>query len=322
MPAFDAATVRMDASGNVDIHVSAQSAGQDHARVFAKLAAQELGISDRVIRVVEGDTDRTPCGAGSTVSRSAVSTGGALHLALQDVKAKIFHLARLFLDTDAELALAEGEVFVKHNPSRRVPLTQVAGVAYNRSQEVVLPETIEPGLEVTRTYDPPHQVFGNGAHVAVVRVDPDTAQVKIEQYYVVEDCGTILDHEVVEGQVRGAVAQGIGNALFEELIYDNAGQLRTASLMDYLAPTALDIPAMQTEHLETPSPFTFNGVKGVGEAGTVGAYAAVPNAVADALRPLGIAVTSLPISPQRVWNLIQAASSESIKKLGRQGTQG
>ena len=309
MPAFDAATVRMDASGNVDIYVSAQSAGQDHTRVFAKLAAQELGISDRVIRVVEGDTDRTPCGAGSTVSRSAVSTGGALHLALQDVKAKIFHLARLFLDTDAELALEAGEVFVKHNPSRRVPMTQVAGAAYNRSQEVILPATIAPGLEVTRTYDPPHQVFGNGAHVAVVHVDPDTAQVKVEQYYVVEDCGTILDHEVVEGQVRGAVAQGMGNALFEELTYDNAGQLCTASLLDYLVPTALDIPAIQMEHLETPSPFTFNGVKGVGEAGTVGAYAAVPNAVADALRPLGITVTSLPVSPQRVWELMQATSN-------------
>jgi len=156
MPAFDAATVRMDASGNVDISVSAQSAGQDHARVFAKLAAQELGIAEAVIRVVEGDTDRTPFGAGSTVSRSAVSTGGALHLALQEVKAKIFHLARLFLDTDAELALEAGEVFVKHNPSRRVPLTQVARAAYNRSQEIVLPETIAPGLEATRTYDPPH----------------------------------------------------------------------------------------------------------------------------------------------------------------------
>src|SRR5262249_15052223 len=200
----------------------------------------------------------------------------------------------------AGLAVDAGEVFVKHNPARRVPLTQVAAAAYHRSQDVVLPETIAPGLEVTRTYDPPHQVFGNGAHVAVVRVEPDTAQVKVEQYYAVEDCGTILDHEVVAGQGRGAVAQGMGNALFEERSYDIAGQLRTATLMDYLVPTALDIPVIQTEHMETPSPFTFNGVKGVGEAGTVGAYAAVPNAVADALRPLGIAVTSLPVSPQRV----------------------
>ena len=310
-PAFDAATVRMDAQGNVDVKVSAQSAGQDHERVFAKLTADELGISTEVIRVVEGDTDMTPFGSGSGVSRSAVSTGGALHLALQDLKAKIFQLARFFLDTDAELELSAGEVVVKHNPARRVSLSQVAGAAYNRSQDVILPETFDPGLECTRTYDPPHQVFGNGAHIAVVRIDPETALVQVEQYYIVEDCGTILDHDVVEGQVRGAVAQGIGNAVFEELTYDDAGQLLTASLLDYLVPTAPEIPAMQTEHMETPSPFTFNGVKGVGEAGTVGAYAAVPNAVADALRPLGIELTSLPVSPQRVWDLIRSAPSHN-----------
>jgi carbon-monoxide dehydrogenase large subunit len=307
VPAFDAATVRMDAQGNLDIAVSAQSAGQDHARVFAKLAAQELGIAEETIRVVEGDTDRTPFGAGSTVSRSAVSSGGALYLALHDLKAKIFRLARLFLDTEADLALEAGDVLVKHHPARRVALRRVAAAAYQRSSEVVLPESIAPGLEITRTYDPPHQVFGNGAHVAIVRVDPDTARVQVEQYYVVEDCGTILDHEVVTGQVRGAVAQGLGNALFEELAYDHAGQLLTASLLDYLVPTAVDIPVIHMEHMETPSPFTFRGVKGVGEAGTVGAYAAVPNAVADALRPLGIEVTSLPVSPQRIWRLLQAA---------------
>jgi carbon-monoxide dehydrogenase large subunit len=129
----------------------------------------------------------------------------------------------------------------------------------------------------------------------------------VEQYYGVEDCGTILDHAVVAGQVQGAVAQGLGNALFEELTYDAAGQLLTASLMDYLVPMALDIPPLHLEHMETPSPFTFNGVKGVGEAGTVGAYAAIPNAVADALRPWGVAVTGVPVSPQRVWELVQAA---------------
>ncbi|MGQ4808140.1 Caffeine dehydrogenase subunit alpha [Candidatus Entotheonellaceae bacterium PAL068K] len=309
MPAFDAATVRMDARGNVDVKVSAQSAGQGHERVFARLAAHALGISEAVVRVVEGDTDMTPFGSGSTVSRSAVSTGGALHLALQDLKAKLFQLARFFLDTDAELAIEAGEVFVKHNPARRVPLLQVAEAAYHHSPAVVLPATIDPGLEFTRTYDPPHQVFGNGAHIAVVRVDPETALVRVEQYYIVEDCGTILDHQVVEAQVRGAVAQGIGNAIFEELAYDNAGQLLTASLLDYLVPSAAEIPTMHVEHMETPSPFTFNGVKGVGEAGTVGAYAAVPGAVADALRPLGVVLTGLPVSPQRVWDLINAASN-------------
>jgi carbon-monoxide dehydrogenase large subunit len=311
MPAFDAATVRMDAQGNVDVKVSASSSGQGHERVFANLAAAELGIAAERVRVVQGDTAMTPYGAGSTVSRSAVSTGGALHLALQDLKSKLFQLARFFLDTDAELELSAGAVVVKHHPERQVPLSQVAGVAYNRSLEIVLPAHIEPGLECTRTFDPPHQVFGNGAHIAVVRVDPETARVQVEQYYIVEDCGTILDHDVVEGQVQGAVAQGIGNAIFEELTYDDVGQLMTASLMDYLVPYATDIPVMQTEHMETPSPFTFNGVKGVGEAGTVGAYAAVPCAVADALRPLGVDVTSLPLSPQRLWEQIKAGALPS-----------
>jgi carbon-monoxide dehydrogenase large subunit len=311
MPAFDAATVRMDAQGNVDVKVSASSSGQGHERVFANLAAAELGIAAERVRVVQGDTAMTPYGAGSTVSRSAVSTGGALHLALQDLKSKLFQLARFFLDTDAELELSAGAVVVKHHPERQVPLSQVAGVAYNRSLEIVLPEHIEPGLECTRTFDPPHQVFGNGAHIAVVRVDPETARVQVEQYYIVEDCGTILDHDIVEGQVQGAVAQGIGNAIFEELTYDDVGQLMTASLMDYLVPYATDIPVMQTEHMETPSPFTFNGVKGVGEAGTVGAYAAVPCAVADALRPLGVDVTSLPLSPQRLWEQIKAGALPS-----------
>lgn len=314
MTAFDAATVRMDAHGNVDVKVSARSAGQSHDRVFAKMTAAELGIADTAVRVMEGDTDMTPFGSGSTVSRTAVSTGSALHLALQDLKAKLFQVARFFLDTDAELDLQDGDVVVKHHPSRRVPLTEVASAAYNRVQEVLLPETIDPGLEFTRTFDPPHQVFGNGVHVAVVRLDPDTGFVKVEQYVGVEDCGTILDHDVVEGQVQGAVAQGIGNAIFEELAYDEAGQLVTASLMDYLVPTATDIPAMHMEHTETPSPFTFNGVKGVGEAGTVGAYAAVPNAVADALRPFGIEVTSLPVSPQRVWELLKAARNQAGKQ--------
>ncbi len=310
MPAFDAATVRMNAHGNVDVKVSACSSGQGHERVFAKLAAAELGIAAERVRVVQGDTAMTPFGSGSTVSRSAVSTGGALNLALQDLKSKLFQLARFFLDTDAELELAAGKVVVKHNPDRQVPLAQVAGAAYNRSQEITLPETFEPGLEFTRTFDPPHQVFGNGAHIAVVRVDPETARVQVEAYYIVEDCGTILDHDVVEGQVQGAVAQGIGNAIFEELAYDDAGQLMTASLMDYLVPYATDIPAMQTEHMETPSPFTFNGAKGVGEAGTVGAYAAVPSAVADALRPLGVEVTGLPVSPQRLWERMRPGAAQ------------
>ena len=198
-------------------------------------------------------------------------------------------------------------MFVQAEPSRRVSFARVAASAYDASREVSLPENIERGLRVTRSFDPPHQVFGNGAHLAVVRVAPDTGVVKLEKYFVVEDCGTILDHDIVEGQVVGAVAMGIGNALLEELRYDEGGQLLTGSLMDYLVPTSLDIPKIQILHTETPSPFTEGGVKGVGEAGTVGAYTAVANAVADALLPLGVELTEPPVGPERVWNMIKMA---------------
>ena len=205
--------------------------------------------------------------------------------------------------------IANGQVFVKSDPDRTVPFTTVAGAAYNGSREVVLPEAIERGLHATRSFDPPHQVFGNGAHIALVRVDRETGLVKLEQYFIVEDCGTILDHVVVDGQVVGGAAQGVGNALFEELRYDEGGQLITGSLMDYLVPSATDIPNFQVIHTETPSPFTPGGVKGVGEAGTVGAYSAVSNAVADALLPIGAELTEPPVGPHRVWGLAKAGSS-------------
>jgi carbon-monoxide dehydrogenase large subunit len=184
----------------------------------------------------------------------------------------------------------------------------VAAAAHDASRVVSLPENIERGLQSTRTFDPPHQTFGHGAHLAVTRVDQETGMVKVEQYFCVEDCGTIIDHVIVDGQVVGGVATGIGNALLEELVYDSEGQLLTGTFMDYLVPTAPDVPEIHTLHTETPSPFTQGGVKGVGEAGTVGAFTAVGNAVADALLPLGVEVTEPPVGPRRVWELIRGAS--------------
>ena len=304
LPAFDSATIQVDARGNVTAAVSARSTGQGHEIAFAKLVARELGVPYETVKIIEGDTDATPFGSGTGVSRSAVSTGGAIRLAAQDIKKKVLELARFFLENEeGELDIVGGEVFVQAEPSRRVSFARVAASAYDASREVSLPENIERGLRVTRSFDPPHQVFGNGAHLAVVRVAPDTGVVKLEKYFVVEDCGTILDHVIVEGQVVGAVAMGIGNALLEELRYDEGGQLLTGSLMDYLVPTSLDIPKIQILHTETPSPFTEGGVKGVGEAGTVGAYTAVANAVADALLPLGVELTEPPVGPERVWNM-------------------
>ena len=308
LPAFDSAAVRVDARGNVTVGVSARSTGQSHESVFANLVASELGVPYETVKIIEGDTDATPYGSGTGVSRSAVSTGGAIRRAVHDVKLRVLELARFFLDNEeGDLDIANGEIFVIADPSRRVSIARVAASAYDASREVSLPESFERGLQATRSFDPPHQVFGNGAHLAVVRIDPETGLVNLGKYFVVEDCGTILDHVIVEGQVVGAVAMGIGNALFEELKYNEDGQLITGSFMDYLVPTSLDIPEIQTLHTETPSPFTEGGVKGVGEAGTVGAYTAVANAVADALLPLGIELTEPPVGPARVWELITAA---------------
>ena len=308
LPAFDSATIRVDAGGNVLVAVSAKSTGQSHDSVFAGLVARELGVPYETIKILEGDTDATPFGAGTGVSRSAVSTGGAIRRAVRDVRNKAIEIARFFLEgEDEELAIADGEIYSVSDPSRRVPFASVAAAAHDASRIVSLPDSVERGLQATRTFDPPHQTFGHGAHLAFVKVDGETGMVKVEQYICVEDCGTIIDHVIVDGQVVGAVGVGIGNALHEELVYDDSGQLLTGTFMDYLVPTAPDVPAIQTRHTETPSPFTEGGVKGVGEAGTVGAFTAVGNAVADALLPLGVEVTHPPIGPRRVWEMIRSA---------------
>ena len=305
LPAFDSATIKVDAGGNVMVAVSAKSTGQSHDSVFARLAAQELGVPYETIKILEGDTDAVPFGAGTGVSRSAVSTGGAIRLAASDIKRKATEIARFFLEGEGEaLEITGGEIYSVADPARRVPFASVAAAAHDGSRVVTLPESVERGLQATRTFDPPHQTFGHGAHLAYVRVDRETGIVRVEQYVCVEDCGTIIDHVIVDGQVIGGVATGIGNALHEELVYNETGDLLTGTFMDYLVPLASDIPEIQTTHTETPSPFTEGGVKGVGEAGTVGGFTAVGNAVADALLPLGVEVTHPPVGPQRVWELI------------------
>ena len=306
LPAFDSATIKVDAGGNVLAAVSAKSTGQGHDSVFAGLVARELGVPDATVKVLEGDTDAVPFGAGTGVSRSAVSTGGAIRLAAGDIKRKAIEIARFFLEGEGEeLAIADGEIYSAADPSRRVSFASVAAAAHDASRVVSLPESVERGLQSTRTFDPPHQTFGHGAHLALARVDRETGVVQVERYVCVEDCGAIIDHEIVDGQVVGGVALGIGNALHEELVYDGVGQLLTGTLMDYLVPLSPDVPPIETTHTETPSPFTEGGVKGVGEAGTVGAFTAVGNAVADALLPLGVEVTEPPVGPQRVWRLIR-----------------
>ena len=312
MPAFDSATIKVDAGGNVLVAVSAKSTGQGHDRAFAGLVARELGVPYETVKILEGDTDAVPFGAGTGVSRSAVSTGGAIRLAVSDIRRKAMEIARFFLEGEGEaLEIADGQIYSAADPSRRVPFASVAAAAHDASRVVSLPASVERGLQATRTFDPPHLTFGHGAHLAAVRVDPETGLVRVERYVCVEDCGAIIDQEIVDGQVIGGVAQGIGNALHEELAYDSGGQLLTGTLLDYLVPIAADVPNIETRHTETPSPFTEGGVKGVGESGTVGAYTAIGNAVADALRPLGAEVTEPPVGPQWVWRLINSGGKSS-----------
>ena len=216
LPAFDSATVKVDAGGNIMVAVSAKSTGQSHDSVFALLVARELGVPYETVKILEGDTDAVPFGSGTGVSRSAVSTGGAIRLAVRDVKNKATEIARFFMEGEAgELEISEGQIYATGDPSRSVAFAAVAAAAHDASRIVSLPESIERGLQATRTFDPPHQTFGHGAHMAFVRVDRETGIVKVEDYVCVEDCGTIIDHVIVDGQVVGAVGLGIGNALHE-----------------------------------------------------------------------------------------------------------
>jgi len=302
----DAATVRVEPTGEARAFVSAASQGQGHATVFAQILADELGLPIGDVAVVQSDTERCPYGSGSFASRSMVASGGALILASRKVREKIMRIAAHSLEAAAEdLMIERGEISVRGTPTRKVTVREIARAAYKPSSSMFPPGT-EPGLEATHYYDPPPATFSNGAHLAVVDVDAETGQVDILRYLVVEDCGTMVNPMIVEGQVHGGVAQGIGNALYEELVYDGDGQLLTTSFMDYLIPTAAQLPRTDVIHIDTPPPVTVSGFKGMAEGGTVGAIAAVANAVADALAPLGIEVRELPLSPNRLYQALRA----------------
>ena len=311
--AFDAATVQVDGRGNVALKVSGKSTGQGHETTFPRWVAEQLGIPPEKVRLIQGDSDATPFGTSAGNSRSAVSIGSALLKAIQDLKAKMIQIAGFLLTTeDGELEMAGGFFFIKNDPERRVSFQEVAAAAYNRSRKLLLPDTgIEPGLEFTRFNDPP-QTFANGFHVAVVRVDVETGVVTIEKYFMVDDCGVMLDEAAVMAQGIGATVTGIGNALLEELVHDEHGQLLTGTLMDYLLPTSDGIPDIQHLQTVTPSLLSLNGAKATGESGNCGSPAAIANAVSDALRPLGVEANDLPLSPRKVHELIRDARNKRV----------
>jgi carbon-monoxide dehydrogenase large subunit len=302
----DAATVRVEPSGEVRAFVSAASQGQGHATTFAQILADELGVELEAVSVVEGDTERCPYGSGSFASRSMVVSGGAMILAARRVRDKLTRIAAHMLEAaPADLAIERGHIGVRGAPGRAVTIADVARLAY-RPAAGTLPAGEDPALEATQYYDPPPATFSNGSHLAVVDVDPETGLVEIVRYVVVEDCGRIVNPLIVDGQVQGAVAQGIGNALYEDFAYDEGGQPLTTSFMDYLIPGTLEVPFVEVVHAETPPAVSVSGFKGMAEGGTIGATAAVANAVADALAPLDVEVRELPMTPDRIVRLLRA----------------
>jgi carbon-monoxide dehydrogenase large subunit len=293
----EAATVRVDPSGSVTAIFGIASHGQGLETTLAQIVADELGIALDKVRIVCGDTSFCPYGTGSYASRGAVLGGGAAILASRAVREKADEIARHILETRPAVAL-RGEDATAHN-IRQIPLREIAQAAYAGSKR--LPKGMEPGLEATRFYDPYYGTTTAATHAAVVEVDPETFAIKVLRYVVVEDCGRTINPSIVDGQVIGGVVQGLGGALLEEVVYDSSGQLVTGSLMDYLVPSACEAPAIVVKHLEVVSPTSLGGMRGVGESGTIGAPAAIANAVADALVPLGLVPNELPITPARLF---------------------
>jgi aerobic carbon-monoxide dehydrogenase large subunit len=290
MPGPEAATVRVEADGAVTCLVSFPSQGQGHATTTAQLVADQLGVPLEAVTVRQPDTDQAPPGTGTFASRGAVAQSGAADAAAATVRGALLDAAAELLEASpADLLLADGVAWVRGVPDRGVTVAEVA----RRTQAA----GGAGRLQATRRFDPPGPTFSGAVHVASVEVDPETGRVAVRDYVVVEDCGPVINPMIVEGQIHGAVAQGIGEALGERLVYDESGQLVTGTLMDYALPAAGGVPAFTIGHLETPSPLTPGGYKGMGEGGTIGAPAAVANAVADAVKPLGVAVTTLPILP-------------------------
>ena len=304
-PGFDIARLEMDPTGGVTLAVGSAGHGQGHQTTLAQVAADELGLEPAAIDVRQGDTDATPYGWGTFASRSMVVSGSAVKRAAAALADRLRELGAHFLEAAPEdLELRDGAVVVRGSPGRSLAFKDIARAAYLEVHR--LPEGTDPGLEGHGTFDPPG-TFSNATHGCVVEIDPETGAVRIDRYVVVEDCGVMINPMIVEGQVRGGVAQGIAKALYERLVYTDDGQPQTTSLMDYLVPTAAEIPPIEILHLETPSSHSETGAKGMGEGGTIAAPACVASAVNDALGHLGIELDGLPITPEQVLSALERA---------------
>jgi len=296
---WESATVKIEPTGKVTVMTGACPHGQGQETTFAQIAADELGVGIDDVLVIRGDTAIVQYGIGTFGSRATAIGGTALYYALQDLKAKIKKFGAMLLESE-DVTFSAGQV-ICNRTGKSKPLPEIAAASYRAMK---LPPDTEPGLLATRFWEPPNFTFPFGAHIVVSDIDGETGQIKIRRYVAVDDCGNIINPLLVDGQVHGGVAQGLGQALWEQAVYDENGQLVTGELMDYAVPRAHMMPWIETDHTTTPSPVNPLGVKGVGEAGTIGCSPAVVNSVVDALSPLGVRHIDMPLTPEKVWKLI------------------
>ncbi len=309
-PGGEKVDILMDPSGHVEARIGASPHGQGLVTTLAQIIADELGVSPADVRVVHGDTDRTPYGWGTFASRSLVISGGASLLAARKLRAKLLSLAGHVLEAAADDIVLEGGTAKVSGTDRAVPIAMLARAAYHQTHR--FKGEIGAGLHETAHYDPAG-TFSNACHVAMVHLDIETGRVALEKYLIVEDAGRIINPLIADGQVHGGVAQGIGNALFEEIVYDRDGNIQTATLADYTPPTAREIPSLELHHIETPTDASVTGAKGLGEGGTIGAPAAILNAINDALAPFGVSIDEMPATPQRIRAALRAAAAGNQK---------
>lgn len=300
---YEGASVKLDPSGRVVVATGACSQGQGHETSFAQIAADVLGVPLEWVTVIGGDTDRIPFGIGTFASRSAVVAGNAIATASQKVREKIVEAAAKLLEARSDdLEIEDGQVFVRGVPSSATPLARVIQASFPTFEA---PGPVEPTFEATSYYHVPTVTFASAVHVAQVEVDSETGAVKLTRYVVAHDCGHVINPMIVDGQIHGGVAQGVGGGLFEEIVYDEAGQILSSGFMEYHIPFADELPFIETVHLEFPSPLNPLGMKGLGEGGAISPPAAIANAIEDALVPFGVRITQTPVTPSRLAALLR-----------------
>lgn len=315
----ETALVQIEPSGAVRASVGIMSNGQGYETTIAQAVAAGLGVSSNMVSVRLGDTDVAPYGMGTRGSRGAVAGAGTAYLAARALRDKVLAIAGHLLEASpADLAIADGRVSVAGAPDRGLTLAEVARTAY--LNPVALPPGIEPGLTVTKAYDPPPMTYSNATHACVVEVDPSTGVPRILRYVVVEDAGTLINPMVVDGQIVGATAMALSGTLLEQVVYAPDGQNLTGTFMDYALATASDVPEIEIEHIQTPNPRTPLGLKGMAEGGVMGGIAAVAGAVQDALGHLGVTADHLPLSPNRIMTWLRAPTAGDAERVYPLGT--